>query len=71
VLQGYRKSRQLTQAQVGARVGLPQKEISKLETNATTNQPDANPLVFAHPRRDACTPAVFTVSKPTKRPTNG
>ena len=33
VLQGYRKSHQLTQAQVGARVGLPQKEISKLEMN--------------------------------------
>ena len=31
VLQGYRKTHQLTQAQVGARVGLPQKEISKLE----------------------------------------
>jgi HTH-type transcriptional regulator/antitoxin HipB len=31
VLQGYRKTRMLTQAQVGARVGLPQKEISKLE----------------------------------------
>lgn len=35
VLQGYRKSQQLTQAQVGERVGLPQKEISKLELNAT------------------------------------
>jgi HTH-type transcriptional regulator/antitoxin HipB len=33
VLQGYRKTHQLTQAQVGARVGLPQKEISKLEMN--------------------------------------
>ncbi len=31
VLQGCRKHRKLTQAQVGARVGLPQKEISKLE----------------------------------------
>ncbi len=31
VLQGYRKARMLTQTQVGARVGLPQKEISKLE----------------------------------------
>ncbi|HKI70158.1 MAG TPA: helix-turn-helix domain-containing protein [Verrucomicrobiae bacterium] len=31
VLQGCRKARKLTQAQVGARVGLPQKEISKLE----------------------------------------
>jgi len=35
VLQGYRKTQQLTQAQVGARVGLPQKEISKLELNPT------------------------------------
>jgi HTH-type transcriptional regulator / antitoxin HipB len=35
VLQGYRKSQQLTQAQVGGRVGLPQKEISKLELNPT------------------------------------
>jgi HTH-type transcriptional regulator / antitoxin HipB len=33
VLQGCRKTRALTQAQVGARVGLPQKEISKMETN--------------------------------------
>ena len=33
VLQGCRKSLQLTQAQVGTRVGLPQKEISKLEMN--------------------------------------
>jgi len=33
VLQGYRKTHQLTQAQVGARVGLPQKVISKLEIN--------------------------------------
>jgi len=33
VLQGYRKTHQLTQAQVGARVGLAQKEISKLEMN--------------------------------------
>lgn len=33
LLQGCRKTRQLTQAQVGARVGLPQKEISKLEMN--------------------------------------
>ena len=33
VLQGCRKTHQLTQAQVGARVGLPQKEISKLESN--------------------------------------
>lgn len=33
VLQGCRKTRQLTQAQVGERVGLLQKEISKLEMN--------------------------------------
>jgi len=33
VLRGYRKTHKLTQAQVGARVGLPQKEISKLEMN--------------------------------------
>ena len=33
VLQGYRKTHQLTQAQVGESVGLPQKEISKLEMN--------------------------------------
>jgi len=33
VVQGYRKTHQLTQAQVGERVGLPQKEISKLEMN--------------------------------------
>ena len=33
VLQGCRKTHQLTQAQVGARVGLPQKEVSKLEKN--------------------------------------
>jgi HTH-type transcriptional regulator/antitoxin HipB len=33
VLQGCRKTRQLTQAQVGERIGLPQKEISKLEMN--------------------------------------
>ena len=31
VLQGCRKAQALTQAQAGARVGLPQKEISKLE----------------------------------------
>ena len=36
VLQGYRKSRSFTQAQVGARIGLPQKEISKLELDAST-----------------------------------
>ena len=33
VLQGCRKTQQLTQAQVGERIGLAQKEISKLETN--------------------------------------
>jgi HTH-type transcriptional regulator/antitoxin HipB len=33
VLQGCRKTRQLTQAQVGGRIGLPQKEISKMEMN--------------------------------------
>ena len=33
VLQGCRKNHQLTQAQVGERVGLLQKEISKLEMN--------------------------------------
>ena len=33
VLRGCRKARQLTQAQAGERVGLPQKEISKLEMN--------------------------------------
>ncbi len=31
VLQGYRKARGLTQANVGRTVGLPQGEISKLE----------------------------------------
>jgi HTH-type transcriptional regulator/antitoxin HipB len=31
VLQGCRKARALTQAQTGERIGLPQKEISKLE----------------------------------------
>ncbi len=31
ILQGYRKAQKLTQAQVGARVGIVQKEISKLE----------------------------------------
>jgi HTH-type transcriptional regulator/antitoxin HipB len=33
VLQGYRKARELTQAQAGASVGLAQKEISKLESD--------------------------------------
>lgn len=36
VLQGYRKTRSLTQAQVGERVGWPQKEVSKLETDPST-----------------------------------
>lgn len=36
VLQGFRKGRSLTQAKVGARVGLPQKEISKLELDPST-----------------------------------
>lgn len=31
VLKGYRKSHTLTQTEVGSKVGLPQKEISKLE----------------------------------------
>ena len=35
VLQGYRKSRPLTQADVGQRVGLPQSEISRLELDAS------------------------------------
>lgn len=33
VLQGCRKARALTQAQTGERIGLPQKEISRLEMN--------------------------------------
>jgi HTH-type transcriptional regulator/antitoxin HipB len=36
VLQGCRKTHQLTQAQVGERIGLAQKEISKLEMNPAT-----------------------------------
>ena len=36
VLQGYRKNLMLTQMQVGARVGLPQKEISKLEIDPSS-----------------------------------
>ena len=31
ILQGYRKTRKLTQAHVGRKVGLPQSVISKLE----------------------------------------
>jgi HTH-type transcriptional regulator/antitoxin HipB len=33
VLQGYRKARASTQAQVGQAIGLPQGEISKLEVD--------------------------------------
>ena len=33
VLQGYRKARALTQAQVGHSIGLPQSDISRLELN--------------------------------------
>ena len=36
VLQGYRKTRALTQAQVGQAIGLPQGEISKLEGNPSS-----------------------------------
>jgi HTH-type transcriptional regulator/antitoxin HipB len=36
ILQGYRKTRALTQAQVGQAIGLPQGEISKLELDAST-----------------------------------
>ncbi len=35
VLQGYRKSQSLTQADVGQTVGLPQSEISRLELDAS------------------------------------
>ena len=35
VLQGYRKSRSLTQAAVGQVVGVPQSEISRLELDAS------------------------------------
>ncbi len=35
VLQGYRKGRPLTQADVGRTVGLPQSEISRLELDAS------------------------------------
>jgi HTH-type transcriptional regulator/antitoxin HipB len=35
VLQGYRKGRSLTQADVGRTVGLPQSEISRLELDAS------------------------------------
>lgn len=36
VLQGYRKTQKLTQAQVGGRVGILQKEISKLELDPSS-----------------------------------
>jgi HTH-type transcriptional regulator/antitoxin HipB len=36
VLQGYRKTRGLTQARVGQTVGLPQGEISKLELDPSS-----------------------------------
>jgi HTH-type transcriptional regulator / antitoxin HipB len=36
VLQGYRKSQSLTQANVGQAVGLPQSEISRLELDASS-----------------------------------
>ena len=35
VLQGYRKSRSLTQAAIGQTAGLPQSEISRLELDAS------------------------------------
>jgi HTH-type transcriptional regulator/antitoxin HipB len=41
ILQGFRKDKLLTQAQVGERIGLLQKEVSKLEldsTNASLNR---------------------------------
>lgn len=36
VLQGYRKTQDLTQAGVGRTAGLPQGEVSKLERDPTT-----------------------------------
>ena len=36
VLQGYRKTRGLTQASVGQTVGVPQGEISKLELDSSS-----------------------------------
>lgn len=36
VLQGYRKTRRLTQARVGQAVGVPQGEISKLELDPSS-----------------------------------
>ena len=36
ILQGYRKTRALTQAQVGQTIGLPQGEISKLELDPSS-----------------------------------
>lgn len=35
VLQGYRKGRPLTQAEVGRTTGLPQSEVSRLELDAS------------------------------------
>lgn len=36
ILRGYRKTRTLTQAQVGEAIGLPQSEISKLELDPSS-----------------------------------
>ena len=36
ILQGYRKTRALTQIQVGQTIGLPQSEISKLELDPSS-----------------------------------
>ena len=36
MLQGYRKTRQLTQAGVGQAIGVPQGEISKLELDPSS-----------------------------------
>lgn len=36
VLQGYRKSHSITQADVGQKVGLPQSEISRFELDASS-----------------------------------
>lgn len=33
ILRGFRKQRGLTQTQLGEKIGLPQKDISKIETN--------------------------------------
>jgi HTH-type transcriptional regulator/antitoxin HipB len=40
VLRGYRKARKLTQAQVGARIGLPQKVISGVEQDPSRTSLD-------------------------------